>query len=98
MPAIRRPRGIFILPLARQLLRLTIAWAHREYLKSVVDASLKRDLSAVRRPVRAGSVILVTKIEVGEHIGICAVGIHNKDLWRPHSIAHEGDPVAVRTE
>src|SRR5687768_9688606 len=98
MPAIRRPRRVLVLPFARQLFRLTVAWAHREYLKSVVDASLKRDLSAVRGPVRAGSVILVTKIERGENVRVGAVRIHYVDLRMPRPVGHEGDPVAVGTE
>src|SRR5262245_1528830 len=97
VPAIRRPRGIFVAPGAGQLAHAARRYVHHKNLRATGDITMEREIEAVRRPfwcVRAAGDPVV---EGREQLLSGAVRCHDVNLSRSGAGRNECDPARVRT-
>src|SRR6185437_2943559 len=62
MAPVRRPRGILVDPLARQLLYRLVPQRNGHDLKTAVELRLERDQPPVGRPVGIAAIVLVAEV------------------------------------
>src|SRR6476660_8571055 len=96
MTSIRRPRRIFVLALAGELLWHPIAQIDHPDLEISI-LLLVRDRAAIGRPVRTRAVTAHSRLEGREQLNIGPVRIHNINLGRAGSPRNEGDLSSIWT-
>src|SRR5690349_2834225 len=99
MTTIRCPRGILVATGTRQLLHALVAKGNRVQLKiSILSERLKHYQSAIRRPIRIRSIVLIAEVKRGQQIRVRSVSVANIYLRMPRATARECDPATVGTK
>src|SRR5579862_9858031 len=98
MSAVRGPRRLLVVAVARQQLGAAVTNVDGHDLEATVDPRLKRHEPAVWRPIRVGPVILIAGGKVREDIEVSSVGVHVIYLRMAESARDECDPTTVRAE